>query len=85
MADCIKHNPYICGYLWRITYAVNCIRAEVVECSGIQLYWSIAGRKYVLMVGIIRVSSTFAVGQRSDMVRYDVTWGGLASLWYRDD
>ena len=29
--------------------------------------WSGAGRRYLLMVGRIRVSMTFAAGQRSEM------------------
>ena len=53
---------------------VNCSRAEVVECSGLKPRWSGAGRRYVLMVGRIRVSKTFAAGQRSEMDRYEDPW-----------
>ena len=57
---------------------VNCSRAEVVECFGLKPCWSGAGRRNLLMDGRIRVSRTFAVGQRSEIGRYEVRW--LASL-----
>ena len=53
---------------------VNCSRAEVVECSGLKPCWSGAGRRYLLMVHRIRVSNTFADGQRSEMGRYEDPW-----------
>ena len=53
---------------------INCIIVEVVECSGLEPCWSGAGRGYLLMVGRIRVSSTFADGQRSEMDRYEDHW-----------
>ena len=49
---------------------VNCCRAEVVECSGLKPCPGV-GRRYLLMVGRIRVSMTFAAGQRSEMGRYN--------------
>ena len=65
------------GFLWLnpiAMYVVNCSRAEVVECSGLKLCWSGAIRIYLLMVGRIRVSMTFAAGQRSEMGRYEDHW-----------
>ena len=53
---------------------VNCNRGEVVECSCLKPCWSGAGRRYLLMVGRIRVSRTFAAGQRSEIGRYEDTW-----------
>ena len=53
---------------------VNCNRAEVVECSCLKQCWSGAGRRYLLMVGRIRVSRTFAAGQRSEIGRYEDPW-----------
>ena len=52
-------------------YVVNCSRTEVVDCSGLKPCWSGAGRIYLLMVGMITVSMTFAAGQRSEMGRYE--------------
>ena len=49
-------------------YVVNCI-----ECSGLKLCWYGAGI-YLLMVGRIRDSKTFAAGQRSEMGRYENPW-----------
>ena len=43
---------------------VNCSRAEVVECSGLEQCWYEAGIRYVLIVGKSRYSRTFAAGQR---------------------
>ena len=59
-------------FLWLNPIAmsvVNCSRAEVVETSGLTPCWSAAGKRYLLMVGRIKVSMTFAAGQRSDMGR----------------
>ena len=53
---------------------VNCIRAEVVECSGLKPCWYGARRIHLLMVGRVRVSRNFAVGQRSEMGRYEDPW-----------
>ena len=53
------------GFLWLnpiAMHVVNCNRAEVVECSCLKPCWSGAGRRYLLMVGRIRVSRTFALG-----------------------
>ena len=47
---------------------------EVVKCSGIKSCWSGGGWIYLLIVGRIRVSMTFAAGQRSEMGRYEVQW-----------
>ena len=46
---------------------VNCNRAEVVECSCLKPCWSGAGWSYLLIVGRIRDSRTFAAGQRSEI------------------
>ena len=46
----------------------------MVGCSGLKPCWSGAGRKYLFMVGRIKVSKTFAAGQRSKMRRYDDPW-----------
>ena len=51
---------------------VNCNRAEVAECSYLKPSWSGAGRIYLLIVRRIRVSRTFATGQRSEICRYEV-------------
>ena len=53
---------------------VNCNRVEVVECSCLKSCWSGAGRIYLLMVGRIRVSRTFADWQRSEIGRYEDPW-----------
>ena len=36
--------------------------------------WSGAGRRYLLMVGRIRVFSTFTAGQRSEIGQYEDPW-----------
>ena len=54
---------------------INCSRAEVLEWSGLKPCWSGTGRRYLLMVGRIRVSMTFVAGQRSEMGRYEDPWG----------
>ena len=43
----------------------------MVACSGLKPWRSGAGRRYLFMVGRIRVSMTFAVGKRSEMDRYE--------------
>ena len=63
------------GFLWLNPIAmsvVNCNRAEVVECSCLKPCWSGVGWIYLLIVGRIRHSSTFAAGQRSEIGRYEV-------------
>ena len=45
-------------------------RAGVVECSCIKPCWSGACWRYLLIVGRIRDSRTFAAGQRSGIGRY---------------
>ena len=65
------------GFLWFNPIAISVVnfsRAEMVECSGLKPCWSGAGRRYLLMVGRIRVSKTFAAGQRSEMGRYEDPW-----------
>ena len=62
------------GFLWLNPIAmsvVNCNRAEVFPSKTV---WSGAGRRYLLMVGRIRVSMTFAAGQRSEIDRYEDPW-----------
>ena len=51
---------------------VNYKRDGMDECSCLKSCWSGAGRgrRYFLMVGRIKPSITFAVGQRSDIGRY---------------
>ena len=44
----------------------------MVECPGLNPCWSKAGSRSVLTVGSRRVSITFAAGQRSEIVRYEV-------------
>ena len=44
----------------------------MVEWSGLKPCWSGAGWRYLLIVGRIRDSSTFATGQRNDIGRYEV-------------
>ena len=76
------------GFLWLNAIAmsvVNCNRAEVVECSCLKPCWSGLGRSYLLMVERIRVSRTFAAGQRSEIGRYEDPWEVSARLRYRDD
>ena len=71
-------NRTIRGFLWLNPIAmsvVNCNRAEVVECSHLKPCWSGAGRRYLLIVGRIRVSRTIAAGQRSETGRYEDPWG----------
>ena len=46
----------------------------MVECSGLKPPWPGAGRRYVLIVGRIRVSKTFAARQRNEMSRYEDPW-----------
>ena len=46
----------------------------MVECSGLKPVWSGAGRRYLLIVGRIRVSITFTAGQSGDRSRYEVPW-----------
>ena len=41
------------------------------ECSRLKPCWSCAGWRYLLIVGRIGVSSTFAAGQRSEIGRYE--------------
>ena len=41
----------------------------------VHIWWSGAGRRYLLIDGRIRVSRTFAAGQKSDIGRYEVPWG----------
>ena len=63
------------GFLWLNPIAmsvVNCNRAEVAEFSCLKPCWSGAGRRYLLMVGRIRISRTFAAGQRSEIGRYEI-------------
>ena len=55
-------------------YVGNCSRVEVVEWFGLKPCWSGAGQRCLLMVGSIRVSKTFAAGQRSEMGRYEDPW-----------
>ena len=43
----------------------------MVECSGLKQCWSGAGRRYLLMVGRIRVDMTFTAVQKSEMGRYE--------------
>ena len=65
------------GFLWLNPIAmsvVNCNRAEMVECYCLKPCWSGAGRRYLLMVGRIRVSMTFATGQRNKIGRYEDPW-----------
>ena len=65
------------GFLWLNPIAmsvVNCNRAEVVECSCLKPCWSGAGWSYLLIVGSIRDSRTFAAGQRSEIGRYEYLW-----------
>ena len=64
-------------FLWLNPIAmsvVNCNRAEVVECSCLKPCWSGAGWIYLLIVGRIRDSRTFAAGQRSEIGRYEDPW-----------
>ena len=44
----------------------------MVEGSGLKPCWSGAGWRYLLIVGKIRDSGTFAAGQRSEIGRYEV-------------
>ena len=53
---------------------VNCRRVEVVECSALKTCWSGAGRRYLLIVGRIRVSMISVAGQRSEMCPYEIHW-----------
>ena len=53
---------------------INCRRAEVVWCSGVKQCLSETSKRYLLMDGRIRVSRTFAAGQRSGIGRYEVPW-----------
>ena len=65
------------GFLWLNPIAmsvVNCNRAEVVECSCLKPCWSGAGWRYLLIVGRIRDSRTFAAGQRSEIGLYEDPW-----------
>ena len=65
------------GFLWLNPIAmsvVNCNRAEVVKCSCLKPCWSGAGWCYLLIVGRIRVSRTFAAGQRSEIGHYEDPW-----------
>ena len=64
------------GFLWLnlIAMSVVCNRAEVVECFRLKQCWSGAGRRYLLMVGRIRVSRTITAGQRSEIGRYEDPW-----------
>ena len=65
------------GFLWlnlSATSVVNCNRAVVVECSCLNPCWSGAGWLYLLIVERIRVSRTFAAGQRSELGRYEDPW-----------
>ena len=50
---------------------VNCNSAEVVEYSCLKPCWSGVDRRYLLIVGRIRVSRTFAAVQRSEIGRYE--------------
>ena len=43
-----------------------------MELPGLKPCWSEAGWRYLLIVGRISDSSTFAAGQRSEMGRYEV-------------
>ena len=65
--DFLKLNPIT-------MYVVNRSRAEVVMCSGLKPCWSEVGRRYLLMVGRITVSMTFADGKRSEVGRYEDHW-----------
>ena len=63
------------SFIWLNPIAISvviCSRAEVVEWSGLKPCWSGAGWRYLLIVGRIRDSSTFAAGQRSEIGRYKV-------------
>ena len=51
---------------------VNCSRAEVVQYSGLKPCWSGAGRRYLLIMGRIRDTSTFTAVQRSEIDQYEV-------------
>ena len=56
-------NRSIWGFLWLNHIAmsvVNCSIAEVVVRPGLKPCWSGAGTRYLSMVGIKIVSSTFA-------------------------
>ena len=55
---------------------VNCNINEMVECSGLKPYWSGAGRRYVLMVCIIKVFGTFEIWTLYE-VHYEVFLPGL--------
>ena len=58
------------GFIWLnpiAMYVVNYSRAEVVEWSGLKPCWSGADLLYLLIVGRIRDSSTFAAGQRNEI------------------
>ena len=44
----------------------------MVEWTGLKPCWSAAAWRYLLIVGRIRDSSTFAAGQRSEIGRYEV-------------
>ena len=71
------------GFLWLSPIAisvVNCNRAEVIECSCLKSCWSGAGWRYLLIVGRIRVSRSFAGGQRSEIGRYEDPWGCLCQV-----
>ena len=54
----------------------------MVECSRLKPRWSGAGRRYLLMVGRIGVSRTFAAGKRSEIGRDEDPWkGSLPGLY----
>ena len=79
------------GFLWLNTIGmsvVNCNRSEVVECSCLKPCWSGAGKRYLLMVGRIRVFRTFATGQISEIGGYEdpqkVSFPGLC-IWRTND
>ena len=60
------------GFLWLNPISmsvVNCSRADVAECSGLNPCWYGAGRRYLLIVGKSRDSRIVAVGQRSAISR----------------
>ena len=64
---------------------VNCINAKGVECSGLKPSWSGAGRRYLLMVGMIKYFITFAAGQRPRWADMKIPRRCFARLRYRDD
>ena len=76
------------GFLWLNPIAISvviCSRADVVERSGLKLGWSGAGWIYLLIVGRIRDSSTFATGKRSEIVPTEVSLPGFGIGMINED